>query len=246
MKRKRNKSVSKLEVNENRWAEYIKNASILPVLIKGKTSQEFDTNNSFKNQSEMKKIMKAIASKIGAIKEYSNINLDFKFRYSYTKLNESVNKQFYNTHVDPSIFVRLITYMDEIIKIAIPIERHKDIYKGTRRYSRELDYIYVLFSAFIDKEYLYPVEIIIKKIKNRDNSIHLMIVLDKIKTDVIPTTNKFDVSRSAVYNLYDLIQYVKYDDFLIYIPDELLNDEQKNIKNNAIKKEKIRIEKYKY
>lgn len=198
----------------------------------------------------MKKIMKEITIKTGAIKEYNNINLDLKFRFSYTKLNESVNKQFYNKLVNPNIFIKLITNIDKIIKIAVPINKHKDIYVGTRRFSRELDYIYVLFSAFQDKKYIYPVEIIIKQIKNRDNNLHLIIVLDeidmnKIKTDVIPTTNEFDVSQSATYTLNDLIRYVKYDDFLKYIPDKFLSTQQKIIKHKSISKEKIRIDKYK-
>ena len=80
------------ELSNKERIKILSKLSISPVKINDKLICNYKYIDKFKSQNEMKRTIKIIADKLGIIKEYSNVNLDFTFEYSYTKLKESINK----------------------------------------------------------------------------------------------------------------------------------------------------------
>lgn len=73
-----------------------------------------------------------------------------------------------------------------------------------------------------------------------------------MKADLMGTPSEINSYRipkpTFTYSLSKIIENVNPTDeeFLKYIPDELLSDEQKQGKSNAVKREKLRIDDLKY
>ena len=233
------------ELSNKERIKILSKLSISPVKINDKLMCNYKHIDKFKSQNEMKRAIKIIADKLGIIKEYSNINLDFTFEYSYTKLKESINKIYTDKEYKTSSFIKLLTCIEDVIYQSIPIEKHKDIYKGTIRESKQLKNVYVLLGAFQDKKTIYPVEIIVKELIGSVGSLHMIITVGEIKkSDIIPTPGDklAHVGTSDTFILTNIINKINNGDFLKYIPDKLLSIKQKRAKYNAISKERKRIE----
>lgn len=111
-----------------------------------------------------------------------------------------------------------------------------------------------MLSAFRDGNYIIPVEFNIKEFnKGVKNQLYVSLTLKKIEADLMETLSNqkssVGISKSTSnYSITELIKNVNPTDeeFLKYIPDELLSDEQKQGKSNAVKREKLRIDDLKY
>lgn len=236
------------ELSNNERIKILRKLSISPIQLRDNHYHNYRSIDSFKSQKEMKKVIKLIADKLGIVKEYNNINLDFAFEYSYTKLKESINKIYTNRSSKFTSFIKLLTCIEDVIYHAVPIEKHKDIYEGTIRESKQLKNVYILLGAFQDELIIYPVEVIVKELIGNIGSLHMIITIGEIKkSDIIPTPGDklTHVGTSDTYILTNIINRINNGDFLKYIPDKLLCKNQLPLKQNALIREKKRIKNYK-
>lgn len=204
-------------------------------------------------KSEAQKILKELAEKFGVFKDYSNDSIELEFNYSRGSLNESTHKQ-NERNADFYDFAKMLYIFDDVIKNAQPIESHTDKYRETKRENKNINQVFVLLSAFRDGNYIIPVEFNIKEFnKGVKNQLYVSVTLKKIEADLMETLSNqkssVGISKSTSnYSITELIKNVNPADeeFLKYIPDELLSDEQKQGKSNAVKREKLRIDDLKY
>ena len=101
------------------------------------------------------------------------------FSFSKNNLNESQSKQKYLTED----YAKMLTSTDGIVKNAVLVEVHRDKYEGTVREDRTLLQVDVFLSAFSDGEDIVPVKMEVKEFKNKDNSLYVLVTLEKIKTN---------------------------------------------------------------
>ncbi len=146
----------------------------------------------------------------------------------------------------------MLSVFDNVVENAVPIETHYDKYKGTSRENKNIAQDYVLFSAFKDGEYIIPIEFNIKEFKSgNQNQLYVSVNLKKIEAGVLellsddnhPGGNSRPTSK---YSLAEIIKNVNPadGDFLKYVPDNLLNAEQKEAKEKALIQERNKLEKY--
>lgn len=198
----------------------------------------YQTNDLFGSITERKKLLE----KLGLLTKYNNIYLNFNFNYSKKRLKESIYKAL-KRDAKLETQKKMLTVFKDVISNAIPIETHKDKYAGTTREDITLDRIYVLLSAFRDDNYIYPVELIIKKFIDKNNTIYLAIAMEEIKK------TQFQLPNGSIHwdtvSVSKLIRYVNDGEFLKYVPDLMLLSKQIEIKEKAIKKEQNKISKLK-
>lgn len=204
--------------------------------------------------ADASKILKTLAEKFKVFKMYSNDNIDLIFEYTKRGNNKSRNEQ---SHVDPDFlrFAKMLSVFDDIVENAVPIEVHTDKYVGTSRENRNLKYDYVLLGGFRDGNSFVPVEFHIKEYKpqlGQNNKLYVSVTLGEIKKEselrvtahIIPKYDRRRITNSlSAYSIADIIEKINpiYGNFLKYIPDGMLTDEQIRSKEKAIagKKEYI-------
>lgn len=146
--------------------------------------------------------------------------------------------------LDRDAFVKVFSCFKDVIKNAQLIEAHDDIYKFTPREDPQFEKAYAFISAFQDDENVYPVELLIKNFHDKDGVLHIAITLAEIKKTGIMPSSQLGVdyeSTPVTYNLTDLIKFVNDGNFLMYIPNELLDEKQKLLKYQTTEKERVRI-----
>ncbi len=202
--------------------------------------------NTYKSQAQ--KILKPLAEKFGVFKDYKNENVEIEFNYSRSSLEESIhtenkrNANFYD-------FAKMLYVFEDVVLNARPIEIHTDKYVDTERENKNLKQVYVLLSAFRDGDSIIPVEFNIKEfLDETKNQLYVSVTLKKMKADLMGTPSEQSSYRipkpTSIYSLSEIIKNVNSSDkdFLKYIPDELLNEEQISSKRIALSEEKIRLE----
>lgn len=248
-----NKKISKSMSDEERF-NILKNKSLDIVSFnEEKLSSVRDLSiDELKNSKigAAKPILKTIAEQFDIIgKTYENADIELDFKYSNRSFNESVQKQ----HTNYDNFAKMLSVFDEVIANAVGIEAHNDRYKGTSREDAHNINNYVLVSAFADKDGIVPVRMLVKEFDDKANSLRMTVSLNKIE-DSLHTqtpTNKSDGQKyaplSSNISLSDFFAKVNPadGDFLKYVPDGFLNDEQKASKQEAIGREEKYIEQYK-
>ena len=200
--------------------------------------------------SRATEIIVPLAEKLGIIgKPLTARHLDADFIFSKNGgLRESLHRQqFYGgTYAD---FAKALMNLDKILQGAELIEQHEDKYKGTVRENERLEHVSVLFGVFKDEEYLIPTLAEIKHLKGNTNRLYMTVAMTKIKeADVLESVGEKDpvqiLLSASKYKLADIIAKVNTADarFLKYIPDQMLNDEQRVAKEAALAEDAIKIE----
>lgn len=187
--------------------------------------------------SQANKILRTLGEKFGAFKLYSNENISFDFDYSKRSMKESVHKQG-KISTDFYDFAKMLYIFDDVVKNAVPIEVHKEKYKGTEKENTNLKQGYVLLSAFKDGAYIIPVEMHVKEFNEdypKDNKLYVSITLGKIKIEdkvkVQSSGQKAQLSNtrlSSSISLPELVSKINpdYGNFYKYLPEALLNKKQ--------------------
>jgi len=204
---------------------------------------------------DARKYVQTLYDKFDLGKTYKNQNVNIEFLFSKGGFNESVSKQ-NSRNPDFAAFGRMLSCFDEIIQNAIPLEIHGDKYAGTKREDPSLERVFVLFSAYSDKN-IVPVQLEVKELNRQDNQLYVAVALNKIRAEVFATTQHFHHDSSGVLSvaapsssisLQDLFKNINPLDgeFLKYVPDGFLNSEQRTAKNSALDRERHRIDGYRF
>lgn len=187
--------------------------------------------------------------KLGLSKTYENKAAQITFEFSSRGKKKSVHEQSArgNSYAD---FAKMLTCFDQIVEGAVPIEIHADKYKGTRREVAQLKSVYVLVSAFADDSAIVPVQLEIKEYVNEENQIYLAVTMGKIKEGVVATSLESDITSSSealpsyTVSLQELFSKINPSDgdFLKYVPDGFLSEEQRSAKQAALMREEQKID----
>ena len=204
---------------------------------------ENELNTQFKKAA--KPLLNKIADEFNVFKSYSIEDIELEANYSHGSFNESTNKQ----HKNYQDFGKLLTVFDDVIKNAVGIEVHDDIYKGTQKENPNLLNTYVLISAFQDGEDTIPVKLVVKELDNDPNKIHLTVSANKIKAEISAQasgeTARLPYAPSAsTISLSEMFKKINPKDayLLKYVPEQFLTDEQKAAVREENVKDRQRIQ----
>lgn len=188
---------------------------------------------------EKRCIIQKIAKEFGVFKEYINDDVSLSFNFSNNNYRESFGKQKKNFQS----FAKMFSVFEQVIESAVGVEVHNRNDEGYK-FDPTLKNAYVLISAFGDGDSLVPVKLEVKEFRDKENTLYVAISLEKIKMTEVSKqgTTENGVaqnSRSVNVSISDLLLKINPKDvnFLKYIPDELLTDEQITFKNEEINKE---------
>ncbi len=206
-----------------------------------------------KAKSSAEKHIYKLAENLGILrKPKSHPEIKFEFQISKNNgLKKSLNNQL-NYGGDYGEFARALINLDSIIQNAVLIEAHTaDRYKDTIRENERFEGAYVLLGAFQDSEYVFPVKLEIKKETGETGNLYVVVALTKIeKTSVmgseVPHSNEYDQPlpvTGSVYSLQQIASKINTEDadFLKYLPDAMLSEEQIIAKNKALEADKAKV-----
>lgn len=127
------------------------------------------------------------------------------------------------------------------------IETHTDKVVGTDRENSRLKQVYVMVSVLKDGNSIIPVQFEVKQYVDNENRLYLAVALTKTETGVTGNTASDNQIRTSLIpvstiSLHDLFQNINPKDaeFLKYVPDGFLNDEQKQAKKEALEREHVK------
>ena len=179
-----------------------------------------------------------LAGKTAKDVKYGRQDVDFEFNTS--TLRKSINSQMYDYGGTLADLAKVIMNMQEILDGSVLLEIHKDKAKGNKANSRLLQ-TYVLLGVYKDENDITPVQFEIKQYINNDNRLYLAVAMTKIETGVMDDTALTNEERTRLlpvseYSVPQIISKINIKDknFFKYIPDEFLNDSQKEAKNTAL------------
>lgn len=219
----KNKKIENIPIAKELTKEQLDN-------IQSITSFE-DLNKYF--GAEKRSIIKKIASEFGVFKEYYNKDIELEFEFSKGNYNESYQKQKHNF----ISYAKMFSVFDNVIEKAVGIEVHNKNLKGYK-FDPTLKNVYVLASAFIDKESIIPVKLEIKEFNDKNNKLYVAIALDKIKkTEVLEDRDDLnkEVAHSSLsvnISIRDLLKNVNPNDkdFYKYIPKQFFDEDSEIIR----------------
>lgn len=187
--------------------------------------------------SAKKEILKKIGEEFDVYKKYTNSDTEIEFSFSRGNLKHSINKQEKNY----SYFAKMLSCFESVVKNAIGVEVHNRNEKGYKK-DLTLKNVYVLTSAFVDKNDIIPVKLEIKEFKDKKSTLYVAIALESINKDEVVTQGSAakngakQYARSSTISISDFFKKINPSDksFLKYIPDGFLNAEQKRAKQEAL------------
>lgn len=195
--------------------------------------------------SEATKILRKIAEEFDVYKKYSNSDIEVEFEFGKNNLNESVSKQKYNY----DLFAQMLSCFSDIVSNAVGVEVHNRNSEGYKP-DITLKNVYVLFGAFKNATDVVPVKLEIKEFFDKPNRLYVAVALNGIKNDRVVSmgvpNNRSHVRTSPVtYSIYDLFKKIntKDVDFIKYLPDEFLTEEQLQSKKEYFNKHNSGIKK---
>ena len=231
-------------MSDEERAQELKNSVIVApvfdesILTEKNAVENIETAKSVDRLTSAKPLLKTLATKFDAFKTYRNENVEVEFELSGHGIKESAQKQLYRTG---SVYdqARLLSVLGDVIAGAVPLETHPDL-KGDA-----LKRVYVLLSAFSDGSSVIPVQLEVKEYKQASEGakLYILVTMGKQKTGVVKTQPNLIGSVHASHpvfniNVADIVKDVNLSDgdFLMYLPDQMLNSEQERTKWAAIDK----------
>lgn len=227
----------KVGMTEEERAKELRNESIMVQNKQMPLTQNERTNLNKVIPYKFEKLFKILHEKFELSGSYKNGEVEFN--YSKIGTSESVHKskQKYGKAVDN---VQMLYHLRDIIENAVPIVIHDDIYKGTKREDPTIKNVYVMLGAYMDTKGIVPVEIIAKERDNGKNTIRMEVTLNKIGESVMVVDhgqNQLSTAqRSPIsVSIPAIIKNVntEYGDFLKYVPESLLTEEQIQVAKKA-------------
>lgn len=188
--------------------------------------------------------------KLGIGGTYENKAANIVFDFGSRGKNKSIYEQGARRN-GFSDFAKMLTNFDAIVENAVPIEIHSDKYKGTRRENADLRQVSVFVSAFYDNGGIVPVQFEVKEYANRANELYVIVSLQKIRNAV------FAAGRASAEDTFAATVRIPYEvslqelfskinpsdgDFLKYVPDGFLSEEQRSAKQAALMREERKID----
>ena len=183
----------------------------------------------------IKSALTRIADEFDVFTGYDIKDVEVKVEFSISNLHESVSKK-----ITPEVVAKLMPVLKTAVENAVGIESH------TNRYFYDTDIVRFdnLVGGYVDGESFVPVRFGLKHRRNGEVILYVIVdqqkvPINKIKAEVVKIagTQKVqpEVSRSAFkMSIPDIVPFVNGGDLLRYLPDDMLTENQKQIKWDAI------------
>ena len=230
------------DTSDDDRAKIISTKNINAPIYEGQADTVIENNLEKLNSDQIgtvKNALVAIGEQFGIFVEDIKIeDVDVEIRFSKSNLRESVSKK-----ATPTEIAKLIPILKDAVRSAIGIEIHDNRYY----YDTSTVYFENLLGGFVDGEHLIPVRFGLKHSKQGRATLYIVVDQNKIpiksleqikKAEVVKATGPIKTeqitSRSVEYNISQIIPFVKSKDLLRYIPDAMLDNEQKVTKWEAV------------
>lgn len=183
----------------------------------------------------IKSALTRIGEEFGVFTDYNISDVGLEIKMAKNNLRESVAKE-----INPKQIAKLLPVFKTAVENAVGIEQHSNRYffdNNTIMFEN-------LIGGYVDDGFFVPVRFGLKHQRQGGASLYLIvdqqkIDTKKIKAEVVKTTGaintKPNVSRSAFkISVAEIVPFVNSKDLIRYLPDDLLNENQRKEKWNAI------------
>ncbi len=230
------------DMSDGERTNILSKKSVVAPIYEGQSDEAIENNSAKLNSAKIglvKDAIVAISEQFGVLERDISIeDVGVEIRLSKSNLKESVSKK-----ISPSIIAKLIPVLTESVSNAIGVERHSNRYF----YDSNTVYFENLLGGYVDGDCFIPVRFGLKHSTTGKATLYVVVDQNKIlleSLDKIKTTEVVNVagsqkapqntSRSVEYKISQIIPFVKSKDLLRYIPDNMLNEEQKTAKWEGI------------
>lgn len=177
-----------------------------------------------------------IGEEFGVFTDYSIADVDVDICLSRSNLKESISKK-----IDPTTIAKLLPTLKTAVENAVGIECHANRYF----YDNDTVMFENLLGGYVDGEKFVPIRFGLKHSVTGKATLYLIvdqegIDVKKIKAEVTKATavqfnDRPKTSRSAFnISVASVVPFVNKKDMLRYLPDDMLNNQQKKAKYEAI------------
>lgn len=140
--------------------------------------------------------------------------------------------------------------LDDVVRNAVVIDVNGDIYSETYRHDEMLKQGITLLSAYRDSETIVPVQLLVKEMKDGSGQLYMAVTVKKIEAGIIstPATAFAETNGDTPASIVNVAQLVKEvnpseGELFKHFPDSMLSTDQKKSKQEAILREKEKIDK---
>jgi len=245
--KKQAKHISKvtLGMTETERADVLRNEKIILKEIKVTKGVNLDWDALERNRKSAvgKHLIKKLRN-LGYLTTYKTDNIDVEFEFTANGLRKSMNSQVTDYGGTLADLTKVVMNMQVLLDNSVLLEIHTDKAKRTDKENSRLQQVYVLLSAYKENGRITPVQFEVKQYIDNKNRLYLAVALTKIEASVmgdtaLPKEERTRLLLTSEYSIPQLIEKINPSDenFFKYIPDEFLNDAQKNAKRAALGKE---------
>lgn len=232
-----------LGMSDTERSEILNGKSIVSPVYDGQ-SDELIAEKKAKLESRKRDFAKSaifeIAEKLEIVGKEINFNdVEVKIILSKSNLSESMSKE-----ATPEQIAKLLPVLSPTAENSVVIERHDN------RYYYDTDTVYFdnLLGAYIDGDSLVPVRFGLKHSRTGTTTLYVVVDQNKVALEKLGETKKdrglqdasptkaesSNLRRSVTYSISQIVPFVNSKDLLRYLPDDMLDGEQKRVKWEAI------------
>ena len=227
-----------LSMTDAERTDILKDKVITAEVYEGQAEDAIKLNRSDLDSGQLGLVKAAlikIAEEFDVFTEYNIKDVQVKLELSKSNIEESVTKK-----ITPEAIAKLMPVLKNAVEYAIGIESHAN------RYFYDTDIVRFdnLIGGYVEGDYFVPVRFGLKHRRNGEAILYVIvdqqkIPLNKTKAEVVKIagTQKVqpEISRSAFkVRIPDVVSFVNSGDLLRYLPDNMLSEDQKKIKWEAI------------
>ena len=227
---------ARYELLKNRKLYNIPTVTDIPAVVLEKIPEisSWEDINKYLGKDK-RSLVKKLLKEFGVFdRGYFNEDVKLHFEFSRNNFEESFSKQKRN-YIE---FSKIFSAFDAVIESAVGIEVHN---RSNYKIDPTLNNVFVLMSAYQDGDFIIPVKLEVKQFKDKQNTLYVAISLEKIKkTEVSGQGNTENGvtqnSRSVNISIARIFEKINPSDknFIKYIPDGFLNEEQRAAKKTAL------------
>ena len=227
-----------LSMTDAERTDILKDKVITAEVYEGQAENAIKLNRSDLDSGQLglvKAALTKIADEFEVFTEYNIKDVQVKLELSKSNIEESVTKK-----ITPEAVAKLMPVLKNSVEYAIGIESHAN------RYFYDTDIVRFdnLVGGYVEGEYFVPVRFGLKHRRNGEVILYVIvdqqkIPVNKTKAEVVKIagTQKVqpEISRSAFrIRIPDVVPFVNSGDLLRYLPDNMLSEDQKKVKWEAI------------
>ena len=228
-----------MHMTDTERAEILKNKAITAEIYEGQADEtirsEKENLTSYRDNLVKAALVK-IGEEFGVFTDYSIADVDVDICLSRSNLKESISKK-----IDPTTIAKLLPTLKTAVENAVGIECHANRYF----YDNDTVMFENLLGGYVDGEKFIPIRFGLKHSVTGKATLYLIvdqegIDVKKIKAEVTKATavqfnDRPKTSRSAFnISVASVVPFVNKKDMLRYLPDDMLNNQQKKAKYEAI------------